>query len=201
MRAARPPIQVVCAALGVLLASSGAFAADSDPAAFLGEEAPPLGLPDAEGRVHDPADYRGNSGTVIIWLSTKCPVSNAYHGRIAALAGKYQPEGFTFLGVNSNRTEEPGEIAAHASQSGLDFPILRDARNVVADAWGASVTPEVYVLDTEGILRYHGRIDDSMDASGVSSRDLEAALAAMLAGETPPKDETRAFGCTIKRLF
>lgn len=202
MRAVRPRFLMVSAALVGMLAIPAAapLAADSDPAVFLGKEAPLFELPDSEGKTHDLADHRGDQGTVIIWVSAKCPVTNAYTGRMAALAGKYEAKGFAFLGINSNRTERPEEIAAHASESGLGFPLLKDDRNVVADRYGASVTPEVYVLDAEGILRYHGRIDDSMKESGVTTRDLEAALEALLAGKPVPESETRAFGCTIKRV-
>jgi hypothetical protein len=62
------------------------------------------------------------------------------------------------------------------------------------------VTPEVYVLDKDGMLRYHGRIDDSQDPTGVKSQDLRAALDAVLAGKPVPNPQTRAFGCTIKRV-
>jgi peroxiredoxin len=193
---------MVSAALaGLLAVPAGApLAADSDPAAFLGKEAPLFELPDAEGKTHDLADYRSGQGAVIIWVSTKCPVSNAYNDRMAALTREYRAKGFTFLGINSNRTEKLEEIAAHASENGLDFPVLKDERNVVADRYGASVTPEVYVLDAEGVLHYHGRIDDSMKESGVTTRDLEEVLDAMLAGKPVPKSESKAFGCTIKRV-
>ncbi len=202
MRALRTRTLVVSAALAGLLAlpATAPLAADSDPSAFLGKEAPLFELPDAEGKIHDLADYRGGQGTVIIWLSTKCPVSNDYNGRMAALARKYRAKGFAFLGIDSNRTEKIEEIAAHASENGLDFPVLKDERNVVADAYGASVTPEVYVLDAEGVLRYHGRIDDSLKESGVTTRDLEGALDAMLEGNPVPKSESTAIGCTVKRV-
>lgn len=185
----------------VLLAASTPtlLAAESSTAAFLNKPAPAFELPDAKGETRALADFRGEKGTVVLWVSTKCPVSNAYNSRMAALSGKYSAKGFRFVGVNSNRGEGREEIASHALDNGLDFPILKDKKNVVADTYGASVTPEVYVLDAEGVLRYHGRIDDSMNESAVSSKDLESVLDAMIAGEALPKTESKAFGCTIKR--
>jgi hypothetical protein len=71
---------------------------------------------------------------------------------------------------------------------------------VVADAYGAEVTPEIFVLDDKLTLRYHGRIDDSQKPAGVSANDLRDALNAMLAGKEIAKKETKAFGCSIKRV-
>lgn len=185
----------------VLLAATtpAVLAAESGTASFLNKPAPAFELPDAKGETRALADFRGEKGTVVLWVSTKCPVSNAYNSRMTALSDKYSGKGFQFVGVNSNRSEGREEIASHALDNGLGFPILKDKKNVVADTYGASVTPEVYVLDAEGVLRYHGRIDDSMNESAVSSKDLESVLDAMIAGETLPKTESKAFGCTIKR--
>jgi peroxiredoxin len=182
-----------------LLATGLAGAGESASAAFLGQEAPAFTLADPGGESHSLADLSGGKGTVIIWISTKCPVSNAYNGRMASLTGKYEPQGFRFVGINSNSTEDTAEIASHAGENGLGFTILRDEGNVIADKYGASVTPEVYVLDPQGILIYHGRIDDSMKVSDVKSKDLEMALDAILAGKPVPKGESKAFGCSIKR--
>ncbi len=187
-------------AVAVLLVSGVMIAGDSMSASFLGKEAPAFTLADAKGATHSLADLGGDKGTVIIWVSTQCPVSNAYNERMAELAKTYTDKGFRFVGINSNKAEGVSEIASHAEDNGFTFPILKDEKNVIADKYGASVTPEVYVLDPKGVLVYHGRIDDSQKPSEVKSKDLAAALDAIIAGKPVPKAESKAFGCSIKRV-
>ncbi|MBI3449839.1 MAG: thioredoxin family protein [Acidobacteria bacterium] len=191
---------VVLAALAVIASPVSAAPGESTSAAFLGKEAPAFTLPDAEGKSHSLADTRSSKATVIIWVSTECPVSNAYNDRMAALAKEYQAKGFSFVGINSNKAETPAAIATHSKEHGFPFTVLKDADNVVADKYGASVTPEVYIVDSKGILRYHGRIDDNMKADAVTAHDLKSALDTMLAGQDLAKGESKAFGCSIKRV-
>ena len=88
----------------------------------------------------------------------------------------------------------------HAAENGLDFIILKDYNNVVADQFDASFTPEVYVLNPKLELLYHGRIDDSREAGKVEKNDLKAALDEILTGTEVSVKETKAFGCSIKRV-
>ncbi|MFQ3611126.1 MAG: redoxin domain-containing protein [Fimbriimonadales bacterium] len=136
---------------------------------------------------------------VIMYIATRCPVSLDYDERMAQLAKEYSEKGVMFIGINSNNTEPASEVAEHARSKGFTFPVLKDEGNRVADAYDAKVTPEVFVVDSNFILRYHGRIDDNQRADRVTQRDLKNVLDAMLAGKQPPVSETRAFGCTIKR--
>jgi peroxiredoxin len=191
---------IALASVVATLSIGAATAGDSTPASFLGKTAPAFTLPDAHGKPISLADYKGEKGTVIIWVSTRCPVSNAYNERMAKLSTSFQEMGFKFVGINSNHAETPEEIAKHAKENNLDFPILKDAENKIADIYGASVTPEVYVVDPQGTLLYHGRIDDSMKASGVTKSDLQEVLAKVSEGMKPEKAESKAFGCTIKRI-
>ena len=145
-------------------------------------------------------NYAGQKGTLVIFVATQCPVSNDYNQRMAELARDYTAKGFAVIGINSNRSEPGDEVARHAADKGLGFTILKDPDNKVADYLGASVTPEAYLFDKDWVLRYHGRIDDSRNPSGITTRDLRAALDALEAGKSVPVAETKAFGCTIKRV-
>ena len=137
----------------------------------------------------------------VIFVATKCPVSNAYNARMAAIGREYASKGIAFAGINSNRTEPAAEVAEHAKTAGFPFPVVKDDRNKVADAWGATKTPEVFVVDPRGTLLYHGRIDENQDhPDAVKSPDLRNALEAVLAGKPVPAPVTKAFGCTIKRV-
>ncbi len=142
----------------------------------------------------------GQKGTLLMFISVQCPVSNAYNERMAELARDYTARGFNVIGVNANRTEPADAVARHAQEHGLTFTILKDPENRVADYLGASFTPETYLLDANWVLRYHGRIDNSKQLSAVTSRDLRTALDAVEAGKSVPVAETKAFGCTIKRV-
>jgi peroxiredoxin len=142
-----------------------------------------------------------NKGVAVLFIATKCPVSNAYNERMAELAVAYAAKGIAFVGINSNKTEPAAEVAVHARKNGFDFPVLKDERNKVADAYGAMKTPEVFLLDPSGKVVYHGRIDENQDdPKNVRSPDFKNALDAFLAGKPVPVPETKAFGCTIKRV-
>jgi peroxiredoxin len=157
-------------------------------------------LTDVNGTPHSLTDYRSSKAIVLMFIATQCPVSNAYNGRMVELFKDYAPRGVAFIGINSNEQESVEEIREHAKNHGFTFPILKDWNNVIADRLGASVTPEIYVLNARFDILYHGRIDDSRREADVNSRDLRNALDAVLAGKSVPLTETKAFGCTIKRV-
>jgi peroxiredoxin len=138
--------------------------------------------------------------TAVIFIATQCPVSNAYNERMKSLYADYAPKGVHFLFVNANSTEPAAEVEKHAQSHAFPFPVYKDAGNVVADRFGAQATPEVYVMDKTGTMRYHGSIDDSQQESRIQNQWLRQALDAMIAGRPVEKSETKAFGCTIKRV-
>jgi len=157
-------------------------------------------LADAGGKEHSLKSLMGAKGTVILFVATKCPVSNNYNERMEKLAQDYKAKGINVIGINSNNTEPAAEIKAHATERGLTFPILKDEGNKIADRFGATKTPEAYVLDANLKLVYHGRIDNSQKIEGITSNDLRDALEELSAGKTISKTGAAAFGCTIKRV-
>jgi len=197
MRPSRPAL--VAAALAAGLLAAPVRAADLR----IGAPAPDFTLPAAiDGK---PLALREllskNRGVAVLFIATKCPVSNAYNERMAALAKAYTAKGIAFVGINSNKAEPAAETAEHAKKHGFDFFVVKDPGNKVADAYGAQKTPEVFLLDAAGKLIYHGRIDENQDdANAVRSPDFRNALDALLAGKPVPVAETKAFGCTIKRV-
>ena len=153
---------------------------------------------DLNGQSHTFASLKGDV-TVVTFVSVQCPVSNAYNDRMNALYKDYSAKGVKFIFVNANRTEAASEVAEHAKAVGFAFPVYKDAGNRVADSFDAQVTPENYVIDRTGTMRYHGSIDDSQNAARVRKQSLREALDAVLAGSAVEAPETKAFGCTIKR--
>lgn len=138
--------------------------------------------------------------TVVMFVSVQCPISNDYNERIIALYNDYTAKGVKFVFLNANVTESPTQIMDHAKQVGFPFPVYRDQGNVVADRFGAQVTPESYVIDKLGTVLYHGAIDDARNPVRVTAKGLRMALDAVMASKPVATTETRAFGCTIKRV-
>ena len=156
-------------------------------------------LPDFDNKDRSLKSLAGKNGTVLLFISVQCPVSNAYNERMEKLAADYKAKGIAVIGINSNVAEGASAIKAHAAENKLSFPILKDPGNKIADRLGATVTPEAYYLDANNKLLYHGRIDNSRNAAQVESNDLRNALDAALAGKAVEKAEAKAFGCSIKR--
>jgi peroxiredoxin len=188
----------------VAAASLPARAADPKMADLkIGEKAPDFTLPAAsDGKAVALKDLLAkNKAVALVFVATKCPVSNAYNTRMAALGKDYAAKGIALVGINSNKSEPAVEVKEHAEKHGFTFAVLKDPENRIADAYGASHTPEVFVVDPKGNLIYHGRIDESQDdPKGVKSPDLRNALDAVLAGKPVPVAQTKAFGCSIKRV-
>ena len=182
--------------LAVLCLAATVAAAEA-PA--IGEAAPDFQLTTLDGKPFSLASAaKANKAVVLIWISTQCPYSNAYNVAMRDMANAYASKGVLFAGINSNKTEDAAKATAHAKANGHTFPIMKDPSNKVADLYDAQRTPEVYVIDSTGKLRYHGRITENHEDAS-SSPDLKNALDALLAGKTVARSVTKAFGCTIKR--
>ncbi len=138
--------------------------------------------------------------TALIFVAVQCPVSNDYNERMSALYRDYSGKGVQFVFVNSNQTEDGAAVAKHAKEAGFPFAVYKDAGNKVADQFKAEVTPHVFVLGKDSAVIYKGAIDDSRNAARVTRSPLRQALDAALAGKAVPVAETKAFGCSIKRV-
>lgn len=156
-------------------------------------------LKDTNGQTVTLSQLKGNV-TAIFFIATRCPISDDYNERMKALFNEYSPRGVKFVFINSNSTEPAPEVVEHAKKWGFPFKVYKDDNNVVADRFGAQFTPEVFVLDRDGVIRYHGAIDDSRPVDKVSRHYLRTALDELLAGKAVSTAETKAFGCTIKRV-
>lgn len=167
----------------------------------IGEEVPDFTLKNYDGKEYAlDSILKEHKLTAVMFISTRCPISNAYNERMVKLYEAYRSKGVGFVGINSNKEEMPAEIASHSKEQGFKFMVLKDEQNKIADAYGVQVTPEIYVMNSKGRLLYHGRIDDDRNVAKVEARDLSGALDALLVGKEPVRSETKAFGCTIKRV-
>jgi peroxiredoxin len=131
---------------------------------------------------------------VVIFRSTLCPYSNSYNEHLKSMTAEYGRKGVLFVAIHSDRWETDDDIRAHADKHGHTFPVIWDADGRLAKLLNARRTPEVYLVDGQGKLRYHGR-----SAAKIGTPDLRNALDALLAGRPIDPAETKAFGCSIDR--
>jgi peroxiredoxin len=170
----------------------------------LGDSAPYFSLRGTDGRIHSIADFAGAPAMVVIFTCNHCPYAQAYEQRIVELAKEFQPLGAKFVAVCANDAngypeDDFPQMVEKAKTLNLPFPYLHDENQVMAQAYDAACTPEVYLFDREHRLQYHGRIDDNYrEPSQVTRQDLKEALASVLEGQTPQLQLTPAIGCSIK---
>lgn len=155
-------------------------------------------LPDTNGVEKSFNDLKGKNGAVVIFLSAQCPVVKGYNDRINKIAADYQAKGINFIGINSNATESLDWVKSHAAEN-YKFPVLIDKDNVLADKFGANVTPEVFYFNGKNVLMYHGAIDNDRSGKNISDNYLTVAFDSSLNGKAIAKTSSKAFGCTIKR--
>jgi peroxiredoxin len=191
--------------LGLWLVLSACQAADMPAAKIkVGEKMEDFTLPDVNGKPHRLYDFSGKKAVAVIFIATRCPYSNAFTHVMADLEREYESRGVAFIGINANSTDSVAELAEHAHAHGLDFLVLKDEGNKVADRLGATVTPEVFLLDSTWTLRYHGALGNSHQPTNnpakTSSDEVRPALDGILNGNSVVVTETKAFGCSIKRV-
>lgn len=184
----------------VLVAAAAIAAATAAAQDFrIGAQVTDFALTDSRGARVSYSALKGET-TVLMFVSTLCPVSNAYNDRMEQVYKDYSARGVKFLFVNSNRNESAAEVEEHRKSNAFSFAVYKDPENVAADKFGATVTPEAYVMDRAGVMRYHGPIDDAMNPPRIKSHALRKALDAVLAGRDVETPELRVSGCTIKRV-
>lgn len=138
---------------------------------------------------------------VIVFLGTECPLAKIYATRLQAMADDFSDRGVRFIGINSNVQDSMDELTQYAETHQIKFPMAKDYDRQVALQIGATRTPEVFVVDRAGSIRYQGRIDDQFQVGvsrkEASSHDLRNAIEQLLAGETVRVPRTTAVGCLI----
>jgi len=145
------------------------------------------------------SEIKDAKAVIIMFWATECPYVQPFNDRINNFVKEYQDKGFVFWAINSNNTESVERVIEHAKINNYIFPMLKDNNNIVADLFEATRTPEVFVLDNNRTILYHGRIEDSSYKEKVTSHDLKNALDEILAGKDITVKSTKSFGCTIKR--
>jgi hypothetical protein len=119
------------------------------------------------------------------------------------VARDYADEGVRFLAVNSNDAERyPADsyeaMRERVAREEWPLPYLHDEDQEAARAWGAKVTPHVFVLDSQHRLRYQGAPDPDHQDPSHNASWLREALDSVLGGEEPARAETDPVGCSVK---
>jgi thiol-disulfide isomerase/thioredoxin len=156
----------------------------------VGTKVTPFELKDSDGKTVKLSDVLPNAKAIVVdFWSSRCPVSEKYEPVLKKLAQDYASKGVVFLPIDANYNEPADEVNKIRTSRGVPYRVLMDqAQGKLASYFGASHTPEAYVITPAGVLVYHGNLDE-----------IGGALDAVLAGKPVPKAETKAFGCSIKR--
>ncbi len=150
------------------------------------------------------ADVKQPAGTLVVFTCNHCPFVKQWESRIVELGNAYAEKGVGVIAVNANDPKVAAEDSYDAMQQrakdrGIQFPYVVDATSNLARAFGATRTPEAFLFDKDGMLVYHGAVDDNgKEPSKVENTYLKDALEAVVAGREVPVKETKSIGCGIK---
>jgi thiol-disulfide isomerase/thioredoxin len=155
-----------------------------------------------DGKHHSLPSLAGSKATVVIFISNGCPTVRSYEERLIALQETWRSQGVKVIGINANNPflsppDTFEEMVKRARDRNYNFPYLKDDDRVVAKSFGAVCTPHAFALDRDLRVAYSGRIDDSRVGDTITSRDLENAVADIVAGRPVTVDHTDPFGCSI----
>jgi peroxiredoxin len=141
--------------------------------------------------------------SVVVFTCNQCPYAKAFEDRIVALGKEFGKRGVVFYAIDPNdeaqyAVESAAEMKGRATAKNYPYPYLKDGDSHVARAFGARVTPHIFVIDGSGVIRYRGYVDDSARPEERQHSGLEDALNSLLAGRPVAVTSTKAFGCSIK---
>ena len=173
----------------------------------VGSIAPDFSLKNIDGSTISLSDYSNEKGVMVIFSCNPCPYVIAYEDRIIDLHNRYASQGYPVVLINPNDAEKQpvdsiDEMRKRADDKNYPFPYLKDEDQSVYQAYGASKTPEIFLLKNNGdgnyTVVYTGTVDDNYkDASSVNVSYASNAVEALLKGENPDPASTVVIGCTI----
>jgi peroxiredoxin len=177
----------------VVITPAGLFAKDP------GDIVSDFTVKNFDGKEYKLSSALENGYVVVMFWSAECPYVQPFNDRINDYVNSYNGKGITFWAINSNVTESTERVKEHSLEHNYVFPVLKDDNSKVANLFEATRTPEVFVLNKDRKILYHGRIDDNSYAEKVTTHDLKNSLDELVAGKDITTKTTKSFGCTIKR--
>jgi thioredoxin-related protein len=203
-------------AVAAVVFLSSAFSLNNDPVSLeLGAKAPmtDLKMEDIYGQTHSLQSLNGKAGLLVIFSCNTCPFVVGREGKSMGWEGRYNDLhkiagelGFGSVLVNSNEAKREGDDSKEAmmrqvKEKSYMMPYVIDKNHQLADAFGARTTPHVYLFDANMNLVYKGAIDDNVDnPKEVKEHYLIDAMNAVAKGQAVVTGETKAIGCSIKRM-
>jgi peroxiredoxin len=187
-------------ALGLSLLSLPAFAGEFNKTMNIGDAVPVWkDLPGTDGTKHALADHAGKELVVVVFTCNSCACSEEYEDRIIAFAKKYKDRvALVAINVNTIPDDRLDAMKKRAEKKKFPFEYLYDESQKTARDYGATYTPEFFVLDKARKVAYMGSMDDKTNADAVKEKYLELAVDAVLKGEKPATKETIAHGCLVR---
>ena len=170
----------------------------------VGDTAIDFSLQNVDGKTVSLAGIKDAKGYIVVFTCNHCPYALAYEDRIIELNKKYAPLGYPVVAINSNDKDvQPADsfdnMKKRVKEKSIQYSYLYDATQEIAQAYGATRTPHVFLLDNNRVVRYIGAIDDnSEDASAVKEKYVENAIEALRNGQDVVVKQTKAIGCGIK---
>ncbi len=172
----------------------------------LGTKAPHFSLPDTvSNTMLSYNEAKGENGTIVLFICNHCPYVIHINSELVRLAKDYESKGIKCIAISSNDAEKytddsPDKMSIVAKVLRYPFPYLYDESQDVAKAYDAACTPDIYVFDSNDLLYYRGRLDDSRPKSEtpLTGKDLRNALDLMLSGQDSPLTQYPSAGCNIK---
>ena len=199
----RVAFALTLAPLAMFYAASPCTAGKYNPVRNLGDQIaawPPL--PGIDGQSHGLDEWKSKELVVVVFTCNSCPYATDYETRINDLAKRYAgPDSkVAVIALNVNKVPEDSlaEMQARAKKQGFVFPYLFDESQQTARDFGATFTPEFYILDRDRKIAYMGAFDDETDPAKVKARYVEDAIVSLLKGEKPAVAETIARGCLVR---
>lgn len=185
--------------LALCLLPAVALAGEFNKTLSVGNAAPTWkDLPGTDGKKHSLADH-ADKVVVVVFTCNSCPVAEAYEDRVVAFAQKYQDKVVVVaINVNTIPDDRLDAMKKRAANKKFPFEYLFDETQKIARDYGATFTPEFFVLTKDRKVAYMGAMDDKTKVDDVKERYLEAAVEAVLKGDKPAKAETVAHGCLIR---
>lgn len=171
----------------------------------IGNYAPDFEIPGIDKEVYHLGSYRRKMQAIaVVFMGKDSPEVSQYIERLKNIQAEFNAQGFTIMGIDSNHRTEPiadsiEAMKKYALEKKLNFPYLRDSTQEVAKSFKAKVEPTVYLLDSDAVIRYQGRIDDCAESTHqVKQHYLRDSVSAMLNRGTIPKDYVEPVGTNIK---
>ncbi len=195
---------ILLAAMLALAFVAATTRADLAPPYEIGEQVADFKLQNVDGSMVTLSDYAGTGGVVVIFTCNTCPYSQLYEDRIIQLHKSYSAQGFPVLAINPNDPlQKVGDsfemMKKRSADKGFPFAYVLDDQQEVYPRFGATNTPQVFLLDEVLKLRYIGAIDDNpRNAEDVQQMYAKNAIDALLSGKDPSPTRTKAIGCGIK---